>query len=126
MSTVWFRRRLWLSAISIACAGGLTIYIYTLPNGTGEYQEAPNHRYRATAQSMQRRTFTGEQIRYLEFRVESTVNRTIIWRTIYYPATADGWVELGSRSTQFIHWNDRSSAVSFTLSNQRVLTVPVP
>lgn len=124
MSTIWFRRSLWLSAISIACVGGLAIY--TLPIGTGEYQDSPNHRYHATATTLQRRTFTGEQVHYLKFQVESTVNKTMIWRTIYYPATADGWVDYGDRRTQFIHWNDRSSAVSFTLSNQRVLTVPVP
>ena len=123
MSTVWFRRSLWLGALGIGCAGGLAVY--TLPNGTGEYQDAPNHRYRATGKTLQRRTLTGEQ-HYLEFRVESAANRTVIWQTIYYPATADGWVDYGDRRTQFIHWNDRSSAVSFTLSNQRVLTVPVP
>lgn len=126
MSTIWFRRSLWLSAIGIACVGGLAIYIYTLSYGTGEYKDAPNRRYRAHAKTMQRRTLTGEQVHYLEFQVKSTVNQTMIWQTIYYPATADGWIDYGDRRTQFIHWNERSSAVSFTLSNQGVLTVPVP
>ena len=126
MSTIWFRRSLWLSVISIACVGGLALYIYTVPIATGEYRDAPNHLYSAHAKTWQRHTFTGDPVHYLEFQVESTVNQTMIWRTIYYPATAGGWVDYGDRRTQFIHWNDRSSAVSFTLSNQRVLTVPVP
>lgn len=124
MSTIRFHRILWLGAISIACVVGLIIY--TLPSGTGEYQHDPNHHYRADAKALQRRTLTGKQVQYLEFQVESTANQTVIWQATYYPATADEWVDYGDRSTQFIHWNDRSSAVSFTLSNQRVLTVPVP
>lgn len=112
-----------MGAVIIACVIGLIIY--TLPSGTGEYQQAPNDRYRANAKAL-RRTLTGQQVQYLKFQVESTANQTVIWQATYYPAMADEWLDYGDRSTQFIRWNDRSSAISFTLSNQRVLTIPVP
>ncbi|WP_193198959.1 hypothetical protein [Nostoc sp. MG11] len=124
MSTTRFRRILWLGAISIACVVGLMIY--TWPSGTGEYQHTPDQRYRADAKALQRRTLTGKQIHYLEFQVESTADQTVIWQATYYPATTDEWIDYGDRSIQFIHWNDSNTAVSFTLPNQRVLTVPVP
>ncbi|MBW4689345.1 MAG: hypothetical protein KME40_30705 [Komarekiella atlantica HA4396-MV6] len=124
MSTKGFYRILWLSAIGIVCAVGLIIY--TMPSGTGEYQHTPNNQYRADAKVLERRTLTGRQVRYLEFQVKSTANQTVIWQATYYPATADEWIDYGDRSIQFIHWNDSNTAVSFTLPNQRVLTVPVP
>ncbi|MEH2293330.1 hypothetical protein [Nostoc sp.] len=73
MSTTRFHRILWLGAI-------VGLIIYTLPSGTGEYQQALNHRYHPDAKALQCRTLTGKQLHYLEFQIKSTANQAAIWQ----------------------------------------------
>lgn len=112
--------------MAVALTLAVALWLWTRPNGPGEYRTSPDGKWTAHASNLSRGTIGGDRVYYLEVRlVNASSGFQLAKHELPYNST-DKTLDYGDRSQAFITWATNSSQFTVGTTNGATLVVKVP
>jgi hypothetical protein len=104
----------------------MSLWLWTQPNGVGEYDRSPDGRWTAHVSSVSRGTLSGSRRTYVEMSIVDSATGVTVARQEIQHGSADRVPAYGDRSQTFIQWATNSSAFTVAITNGSSMTLAVP
>jgi hypothetical protein len=104
----------------------VSLWLWTRPNGVGEYDQSPDGRWTAHVSSMSHGTLSGRRRTYVEMRIVDSATGVTVARQEFQHSLTDQVPAYGDRSQTFIQWATNSSAFTVAITNGSSVTLAVP
>ena len=103
----------------------LSVWLWTRPNGVGEYDASPDGRWTAHVSNLSRGTLTGSRYTYLEIRVVESATGLILTRRELPYGPNDRVPDYSDRSQRFITWATNSNQFTVAITNGASVAIAV-